>query len=110
MPDQNTELPLSTELAGWLEAWRRAKEKAAHWEEAAQAAQRHITDALDAAGATVGTVNGQAVVRWREVVQSRVDGERLRADHPELAEQYSRPITYHRLTIPNRPSHKGVSL
>ena len=99
-------IPLPVELAGWLAAWRRARDKIRHWQATADAAQEHITAALDAAGATISTIDGQPACKWITVEQRRVDGARLRADHPALADLYSTVITQRRFTTPraDRPS------
>lgn len=99
-------VPLNTELAGWLAAYRRAKQKARQWGDTADQAQKHITDALDAAGAEVGTVDGTPAVRWVTVKYPRVDAARLRSEHPELAAQYQHTVVSHRFTMPN-PRNNG---
>lgn len=112
MPDPMTDdapptTELSTELAGWLAAWHRAREKVRHWQAAADTAQQHLTAALDAAGAAVGTVRGRTAVRWTRVESRRVDGARLRAEHPDLAALYSTTVVSHRFTAPYIPPSVG---
>lgn len=98
-------VPLDTDMAGWLAAYRRAKDKVKHWAATAEAAQRHVTDLLDAHGANVGTVDGRTAVRWTRVESHRVDGARLRADHPDLAEAYSTTVVSHRFSTPPLPNN-----
>jgi predicted phage-related endonuclease len=93
------EIALSTELAGWVAAWRRAHQKAKEWQETADVAKSRITAALDAAGAQVGTIDGQPAVRWTTVLSNRVDGARLRSEHPELAAGYSTPVISQRFHV-----------
>lgn len=102
MPDiaTLTTCPLSTELAGWLAAWRRARDKVREWQATADAAQAKITEALDAAGATVGTLDGRPACKWTRVESKRVDSARLKADHPHLADLYSTVVVSHRFTTP----------
>ncbi len=45
-----------------------------------------------------GTVDGN-VVAWKNVVQERFDGKRLKADDPDLYEKYLRKTLYRRFTI-----------
>lgn len=97
-------VPLTTELAGWLAAYQRARDKIKHWSATAQAAQRHITEALETAGANIGTVDGRTAVRWTRVETRRVDGARLRAEHPDLADQYSTVVVSHRFSTPHVPA------
>ncbi|HEX5119812.1 MAG TPA: hypothetical protein VFW65_31895 [Pseudonocardiaceae bacterium] len=100
--EQPPTIPLTTELSGWLAAYQRAKAKVRQWSDTRDQAQKHITDALDAVGATVGTVDGQPAARWTTVHSRRVDGARLRADHPDLAEAYSTTVVSRKFTTPQR--------
>ncbi len=50
--------------------------------------------------ATDLTAGGRVVARRPEVHTTRLDGRRLRADHPDLADEYTTTSTYRRLTIP----------
>jgi predicted phage-related endonuclease len=104
LPEHGPSIELSTELAGWLAARERARAKAREWQAAADTAQQHITDALESAGVEVGTVNGQLAVRWTTVTSRRVDGARLRADHPHLAELYSTAVVSRRFHVPKPES------
>jgi predicted phage-related endonuclease len=102
-------VPLDTDMAGWLAAYRRARDKVKHWAATAEAAQKHVTDLLDAHGAGIGTVDGHPAVRWTRVESRRVDGARLRADHPDLADEYSSVVVSRRFSTPNVPTERTVS-
>jgi len=99
---------LDTDMAGWLVAYQRAKDKVKHWAATADAAQKHVTDLLDAAGATAATVDGRPAVRWTKVESRRVDGNRLRADHPDLADAYSTSVVQWRFTTRHVPAEGTV--
>lgn len=58
--------------------------------------------ALTLRGATVGTFDGEPVLRWTKVASSEFDLERFRADHPRLAAQYTNPTSYRRFSFPKR--------
>lgn len=44
---------------------------------------------LEDQGAEYGTIKGRLAVRWREINATKWDGKRFKADHPELAAQYT---------------------
>lgn len=98
--DDAVTTPLPADLAGWLDAYRHAKTKLREWEQVAHTAQQHIADHLDAAGATIGTLNGKPAVRWKTVSRTQLDTQRLRADHPLIAAQYLTTSVSKRFTVP----------
>lgn len=100
-------VPLDTDMVNWLTAYRRAKDKEKHWAATAKAAQRHITELLDAAGADLGTVNGHIAVRWKTFEARRIDGIRLRAERPDLADLYSKVDVRRRFTTLRVPNAEG---
>lgn len=65
---------------------------------ARDAAEAELIAALGDAEAL--TVNGRIVATRKEVVAHRLDTKALAAEHPDLAEQYTRPAPYRRLHIP----------
>lgn len=46
------------------------------------------------------TVGGRVVATRKQITAHRLDQAALRADHPDIAEQYTRPAPYRRLHIP----------
>lgn len=100
-------VPLDTDMVNWITAYRRAKDKEKHWSATAEAAQRHITELLDAAGAALGTVNGHIAVRWKTVEARRIDGHKLREDYPDIADAYSKVVVQRRFSTFRVPNAEG---
>jgi hypothetical protein len=96
---EDTHTTALDQLADWIEAYRRAHEQAGHYKNLADNIQKKITNALDKADATVGTVAGAPVVRWVPVTSYRIDTVTLRAEHPIIAADYSVPIVSRRFTV-----------
>jgi predicted phage-related endonuclease len=42
---------------------------------------------------------GSFIIRWKEIISSRLDGKALKAAMPELYNQYSKPTTSRRFTV-----------
>lgn len=42
---------------------------------------------------------GSFIIRWKEIISSRLDGNALKAAMPELYSQYCKPSTSRRFTI-----------
>lgn len=77
------------QLGPWLEAARMAKEEMTKWKEVYDRARGHIEEALG--DAEEGRVGGAPVVSWSwSNPATYLDDKALRADHPDLAEQYSK--------------------
>lgn len=55
-----------------------------------------------ASAALLTDLDGNPVARWPEVHSRRIDVERLRADHPDIAEEYTKTTTSRRFTIVGR--------
>lgn len=85
------------ELAAWIDAYKAAVANAKGWQDVADRAKHNITDALG--DAEVGLVDGAPAVRWTYVESSRLDTKKLRAEHPELVNQFTSPNTTRRFTI-----------
>lgn len=85
------------DLAPWIAAYRAAVGNAKQWQEVADRAKQHITTALG--DAECGTVNGEPAVRWTVVQSARLDTKKLRAEHPELVDQFTVPSTTRRFTL-----------
>lgn len=93
-----TEAPLDG-MAAWVAAYREAKANADSWTEIADRAKEQITAELEQAGASIGTLHGRPAVRWTEVASSRLNTKKLKAEHPELVDQFSIPTTTRRFTL-----------
>lgn len=52
--------------------------------------------------ALLSDLDGQPIARWPAVQSQRIDVERLRADHPALADEYLKTTTSRRFTIVKR--------
>lgn len=87
------------DLETWIAAYQQAKHNAAQWAETAEQIKARITDALAAADAEVGTVNGKPAVKWSYVGSNRVDVKALKEDHPEIAAKYTIQQTSRRFTV-----------
>lgn len=87
------------QLAVWIAAYREATSNAKQWQDTAERAKEHITATLAAADAEVGTVDGKPAVRYTIVESTRLDTKKLRAEHPELVDQFSVPSSSRRFTI-----------
>lgn len=87
------------DLAAWVAAYKAAVGNAKGWQEVADRAKQHITTALDKADAEIGTVNGEPAVRWTVVESSRLNTKKLRAEHPQLVDQFTAPSSSRRFTL-----------
>lgn len=78
----------------------------AEFEAAAEAAKRknEIGDELKAllGAASVGLVDGVAVVTWKSVTSDRFDTKAFKAAHPEMAGEFTRTQTSRRLHMPKQ--------
>lgn len=83
----------------WLRAYTETKAKIAELEQMAEQARRHVEAALG--DNEEGVVDGQIVVRWTHVTSNRLDTKKLKENHPDLVEQFSRPQVTRRFTIPD---------
>ena len=86
-------------IADWVAAYRKAKELEKIAAEKAAEARAVLTAKLDETGAEFGTVDDVPVLRWRSVESNRLDTKKLRAEHPELCEQFSKLSVAMRLEI-----------
>lgn len=88
---------LPAEAADWLRLWRRSRANA----QTAETVARDLETRLQAQlGPTEeGWLDGRAVVRWRGYTQRTLDTKALRRDHPDLAQQYTKPVLRRRFTI-----------
>lgn len=73
-------------VEAWITAYDDARRQIKRYEDIKAQARRVIVEALG--DDDTGTVAGVERVRFREVA-GRIDGEALRADHPDLAAQYT---------------------
>lgn len=90
------------ELATWVAAYKEATSNVKDWQDTADRAKQHITDALTQAGADVGTIAGRPVVTWTPVASTRFDAKKFREQYPELAEQFTVPSESRRFTLTRR--------
>jgi predicted phage-related endonuclease len=49
--------------------------------------------------ADTGTVNGDTVVTWKNQSRTSFDSKRFSADHPDLAEEYTKSSTFRVLRV-----------
>ncbi|GAA0638051.1 hypothetical protein GCM10010174_69860 [Kutzneria viridogrisea] len=80
-----------------MAAYREATANAKRWTEIADRARKHITDALG--DNEVGTVDGEPVARYTVVNGTRLDSKKLKAEHPDIVEQFTVPTTSRRFTL-----------
>jgi len=78
-------------------AQARAEEKAA--KERADEARAQILARLELSGASLGTVGGRPAVEWRRVEKKQFQTAKFRADHPDMADQYTSTRTENRLEL-----------
>lgn len=101
--DASVELP--REATDWLFALEDAKQMRKQAEDQEDRARDWLAQHLK--DATIGTLDGETVVTWREQ-QGRVsiDTKRLEQDHPELAAQYKRQSNAYRVMRVSRKKGK----
>lgn len=87
------------ELATWVAAYREACTNRDNWAEIADRAKQQITQHLEEAGAEIGTVDGLPAVRYTQVATNRIDTKRFKAEHPELAAQFTTTSHSNRFTL-----------
>lgn len=92
------------ELATWVKAYREACANRDNWGEIADRAKQHISQALEEAGAQIGTVNGRPAVRYTEVTSQRLDAKKLKAVHPDLAAEFMVTSHSRRFTLVEQPA------
>lgn len=91
------------ELATWVKAYREACANRDNWSEIADRAKQQISQALEEAGAEVGTVDGYPAVRWTQVTSQRLDTKRLKAAHPDIAAEFLVSSSSRRFTLVDPP-------
>lgn len=77
------------DLASWLDLYAKAKAKEKQSKEMADLAKAKITERLG--DKTQATIGGQLVATWNWVESTRFDKGKLKAEHPEIVEQYTVP-------------------
>lgn len=88
---------LTADVARWVDAYREARDQAAHWQTIADRAREHVEDALG--DAEEGYVDGQPAVRYPYVHSSRVDIKKLQAEQPDVADAFRVPTVTRRFTL-----------
>src|SRR3954468_1115444 len=95
-------IELSPAVAIWVEKLREARNAIVMWKDAEDYAKQELIDAMhDENGnhAEIATVNGDPVVRYKLVAQSRLDTKRLRADLPDVYESFTTMKRYPRVEL-----------
>lgn len=88
MAEDTTTHPLDG-MESQVTAWRTAYANIFRWKMRANRARRRITEALDSAGASVGTLRGEPAVRLEPAHRDRLDVARLRAERPDVYAEYA---------------------
>jgi hypothetical protein len=86
------------ELSAFVDGFKSAKKNEQDWKESKERLQEFLQDKLKAAGANVGTINGQEAIRLSEFPKDSVNWKKLRAEHPTLVEQYTSQVDGHRFS------------
>lgn len=98
-PDADPEsvVVLPPDAEGLIRAYHEAKVAEAE----AVARKREAENRLKAlmGDKAIGRIAGQDVVTWKPVTQARLDTKRLRAERPEIYEQYATTSTYRRFMV-----------
>lgn len=89
---------LPEDAAHWLQVRANAKAVMDEAKKRCDEAENHLRAWL--ADHTVGLIDGQPAVTWKPVTTRRLDLDALRADHPDIADRYTRPQVTRRLHIP----------
>ncbi len=94
-PDSIAVLPAEAEdlVRQWHEAKAAEREAAARRQEAENKLKAMLGDRA------VGRLYGVDVVTWKTVTQTRLDTKRLRAERPDIFEQYATTTTYRRFDV-----------
>lgn len=87
-----------TEFAPHIDGFKSAKENEADWKAAKETFQQFLENKLKEAGANIGTVNGKDAIKLSEFPVDKVDYKKLKAEYPELVEQYTTQKDGHRFS------------
>lgn len=77
------------EIKTQVKQWRTAIERTRHWKEAANEAALEIISRMRAADASVGTLGNIPTVTLTPHTHQHLDAVKLRAEHAELADEYT---------------------
>lgn len=95
-----TVVPLD-DIRADVKRWRAAVHRIRYWKAVANQAATPILAHMRAADATTGTVSGRDVVTLTRHERQQLDSNRLREDHPDIADAYTTPRPEWRLHLPS---------
>jgi putative phage-type endonuclease len=98
------EAPTGHPLVAAVEEWRAAKRMEKAVEADVKAAANRVKDQLVRLDTDNVIVDGKPLVSWREQTRRGIDSGRLRAEHPELADEFETVSTFRVL---REPTEKG---
>jgi predicted phage-related endonuclease len=86
-------------ISDWVARYRKLKQMEAEIAARVKEANEMIKGYLHDRNAEFGAIDGQLVVRRREVVSNRIDTKALKEKEPEIAERFTKPSTSVRLEL-----------
>jgi hypothetical protein len=87
------------DLAQLVNQLREARDEMAKAKDRADEARAQILARLHITGASVGTVHGRPAVEWKTVTKSQFQTAKFRADHKDLADEYTTTREENRLEL-----------
>lgn len=87
-----------SEFIGFIDGFKQAKGNEKDWKEAKERLQEFLEGKLRDAGANVGTINGEEVIRLSVFPKDLTNWKKLKAEHPQLVEQYTSQVDGHRFS------------
>lgn len=89
-----------TDIAPFVDGFKSARANEQDWKNAKDTFQKLLENRLKAAGATIGTVDGKDTIKLTTFDTSKTDYKKLKAEYPELVDQYTILTEGHRFSTP----------
>lgn len=89
-----------TDLASFVDGFKSARTNEQDWKTAKETFQKLLENRLKEAGATIGTVDGKDTIKLSIFGTSKTDYKKLKAEYPELVDQYTILTEGHRFSTP----------
>ena len=93
----NETVELNENIVELLDLLDKAKTHKTHWEQEEDKVKALIAEHLG--GATVGTLNGDTIVTWKQQTRTSVDTKGLALAHPDLVKRFEKNSTFRVLRI-----------
>ncbi len=96
-PDSNgTTVTFTSDMAEILQQYDEAKTQEKYWAEKKKEAENKIKGSMGEAG--VGIFEDRKIT-WKPVTSYRIDTNRLKAERPDIYEEFANPVTYRRFVV-----------